>query len=471
MATTAALSTTSTTGLGLSGLSSGLDTSGIITKLMSVESAPQAALKSQLSTTTTYRTALQSLNSSVAAIATTASAAVKPGALVSFTTTSDSASVTAAASSTASAGTVSFNVDRIAQAQVSVSGTMTAWAAPADGSTKPSITLQVGSATPITVSALSTNLDDVVTAINGSGAGVTATKIAVGKDGSGAAQYRLQLRGPTGDGNGFAVYQGDSTSAPTLTTTQTQTAQSAQVTLYKGVAGAEQAITSTSNTFDDLLTGVDVTVSAVTTSPATLTVKADSTAASTSAQALTSSLITLFSGLASATAISTTTSSSGATSATSGSIFTGDSMVRNLKDTLLSAVSGAVDGKSPSTIGINLTKDGTITFDSSKFASAMASDPAGTTAMFQSIAGSVASAATAASDPYTGTLTKTVTSQQSTESDLTKQIGDWDTRLAAIQAQYTSQFNALETALNSLSSQASYLTSQITGLTTNYQSK
>lgn len=469
MATTAALSTTSTTGLGLSGLSSGLDTSGIITKLMSVESAPQAALKSQLSTTTTYRTALQALNSSVAAIAATASAAVKPGALASFTTTSDIASVTATASSTASAGTVSFSVDRVAQAQISVSGAMTAWPAPTDGATKPSITIQVGSGAGVTVDALSTNLDDVVTAINGSGTGVTATKIAVGPA-NGVMQYRLQLRGATGDGNGFTVYQGDSTAASPLVTTQTQTAQSAQITLYKGVAGAEQTVTSASNTFDDLLTGVDVTVSAVTSTPANLTVKADSTAASTSAQALTSSLITLFSGLASATAITTTTSSSGSTSATNGSIFTGDSMVRNLKDTLLSAVSGAVNGRSPSEIGITLTKDGTITFDSSKFAAAMSSDPAGTTSMFRTIAGAVAKAATAASDPYTGTLTKTVTGQQSTESDLTKQISDWDTRLATIQAQYTSQFNALETALNSLSSQASYLTSQISGLTTNYQS-
>lgn len=469
MVTSAALSTTSTSGLGLSGLSSGLDTSGIITKLMSVEAAPQNALKTQLTSTTTYRSALQSLNSSVAAIATTASAAAKAGALASFTASSDTASVTATASSTASAGSVSFTVDRIAQAQVSVTGTLAAWPAPADGTTNPSITIQVGSGTAKTVSAASTNLDDVVSAINGSGTGVTATKIAVGST-NGTTQYRLQLRGATGDDHGFSVYQGDSTSATALATTQTQTAQSAQITLYKGIAGAEQQVSSASNTFDDLITGVDVTVAAVSTSPATVSVAADSSAATTSAQALTSSLITLFSGIASASAISSTTSSSGSTSATSGSIFTGDSIVRAVNDSLLSAVSDAVGNTSPSSIGINLTKDGTITFDSAKFSAAMASDPTGTTAMFQTIAGRVAKAATGASDSYTGTLTQKVTSQQTTESSLTKQISDWDTRLATIQAQYTAQFNALEVALNSLSSQSSYLTSQINGLTTNYQS-
>ena len=45
--TGASLSTTSTSGLGLSGLSSGLDTSGIITKLMAIESQPQTQLKTQ----------------------------------------------------------------------------------------------------------------------------------------------------------------------------------------------------------------------------------------------------------------------------------------------------------------------------------------------------------------------------------------------------------------------------------------
>jgi flagellar hook-associated protein 2 len=469
MATSAALSTTSASGLGLSGLSSGLDTSGIITKLMSVESAPQTALKTQLTSTTTYRTALQSLNSSVAALATSAQSAAKAGALSSFTASSDAPGVTAKASSTASNGSVSFTVDKLAQAQVSVSGTLTSWPTPTDGTTTPSITIQVGTGTAKTVKAASTNLDDVVAAINGSGTGVTATKIAVGSL-NGTTQYRLQLRGATGDGNGFSVYQGADTTAPALATTQTQAAQSAQITLYKNVPGAEQQVSSTSNTFSNLITGVDVSVSAVSSATATVSVAADSTAATTAAQALTSSLTTLFSGIASASAISSTTSSSGSTSATSGSIFTGDSIVRAVNDSLLSAVSDAVGNVSPSSIGINLTKDGTITFDSSKFAAAMTSDPVGTTAMFQTIAGRVATAASGASDSYTGTLTQKVTSQQTTESSLTKQISDWDTRLATIQAQYTAQFNALETALNSLSSQSSYLTSQISGLTTNYQS-
>ncbi len=464
---------TSTTGLGLSGLSSGLDTTGLISKLMSIESAPQTALKARLATATSYRTALQSLNTSVAAITTTAQSAAKAGSLASFTATSDTSGVTAAATGTAAAGSLTFSVDAVAKAQVSVTDRMAAW--PETSSATPIITIATGSGSSAStkqVTAASTNLDDVVAAINGSGTGVTASKVAAGKDESGATLFRLQLRGATGAANSFAVHQGDSTSSPQLAAAQITAAQDASITLFKGVAGAEQTVTSSTNTFTQLLTGVDVTVSKPTDvdAPATVLVAADATAATTAAQTLTSSLATLFSGIAAASAITTGTSSSGGTS-TSGSVFTGDSSVRLLKDSLLSAASGAVDGRSPSAIGIVLTKDGTVSFDQSKFAAAMASDPTGTTAMFQKIAGRVATAADAASNQYTGTLTKKITSQQSTEATMTKDVSDWDTRLAVIQAQYTKQFNALETALNSLSSQSSYLTSQINGLTTNYQNK
>jgi flagellar hook-associated protein 2 len=468
----ASISSTSTTGLGLTGLSSGLDTSGIITKLMAIEAAPQTQLKSQLSTLQTHTTALQSLNTVVASVATTAKAALSAGALSSFTATSSSTAATATASSSAAAGSVSFTVDRLAAAQVSVTGAMTAWP---DTAAMPHITIQVGSgstATTKTVSAASNAIDDVVTAINAAGTGVTATKIAAGTDASGVVQYRLQLTGRSGEANAFALFQGDDATGTPVATTQVGVAQDARIVLYGGTS-AEQQVTSATNTFTSLLSGVDVTVSAASTTPIRVDVAADATAATTSATALTSGLVSLFSGIASATTITTSSSATGgsSSSATTGSVFTGDTLVRTVKDSLLSAVSDPVNGRSPSSIGISLTKTGTITFDSNAFAAAMKSDPAGTTAMYQAIAGRVSTAASAASDAYSGSISQAVTSEQARQSDMTSRISDWDTRLAAIQAQYQLQFNNLETALNSLSAQGTYLSSQITGLTTNYQSK
>jgi flagellar hook-associated protein 2 len=470
MATSATISTTSLTGLGLTGLSSGLDTSGIITKLMAIESAPQTQLKSRLTTLQTHTTALQSLNTAVASVATTAKSALGANALTSFTSTSSSSAVTATASSSASAGSVSFTVDRLAAAQTTVTPAMTTW----DTATMPSLTFRTGvngsTPTDTTVTFTSSNLDDVVAAINGKSLGITATKVAAGTDSSGATQYRLQLRSSTGAANAFAVSPGTSFSSGSTIGTTISTAADAQLTLYAGT-GAEQPVTSASNTFKNLLTGVDVVVTAASTTAVTVDVAADATAATTSAQALTTGLISLFSGIAASTAITTTSSTTGGTSSTSttGGVFTGDSMVRTVKDMLLAAVSGAVGGKSPSTIGINLTRDGTITFDQSTFEAAMKSDPAGTTAMYQSIATAVSKAANDFSDPLTGSVTAKITSEQGQQSSISSNISDWDTRLATIQQQYTLQFNALETALSNLSAQGNYLTNQIAGLTTNYQ--
>ncbi|MBW4043101.1 MAG: flagellar filament capping protein FliD [Acidobacteria bacterium] len=471
MATTSAsLSTTSLSGLGLTGLSSGLDTSGIITKLMAIESTPQTQLKNQLTTLQTHTTALQSLNSAVAALATTATAALGTNVLNSFSASTTSSAASATASSSSSPGSVSFTVGQLAASQVSVTGAMTTW--PDTSSTTPSITIQTGTgstATTKTITAASASLDDMVSAINSSGAGVSASKVAAGTDSTGAPQYRLQLTGTSGTANAFTVYEGANTAGTALPVTQITAAQDAQVTLYAGTA-AQQTVTSGSNTFSGLLSGVDVTVSATSTTPVTVNVAANATAATTSAQALTSALISVFSSIAASSAITTTSSTSGGTSssATSGSVFTGDPLVRNVNSALLSAATDPVNGQSPSTIGIDLTKDGTITFDQSAFAAAMASDPVGTTAMYQTIAGRVSGAAGSASDPYSGTISQQVTSETTQQSSLSTAISDWTTRLATIQAQYTAQFNTMETALNNLSSQSNYITSQISGLTTTY---
>lgn len=464
------MATASISGLGLSGLSSGLDTTTIINKLMAIEASPQTTLKSRLSTASSFRSALQSVNAAVAAVATSAKDAAKPGALTSFTTASTSSAVTATARSTAVAGSVSFTVDRLAATQISVSDAVP------DPSTAfgSSITVRTGSgatAKDTTITPASGSLDDLVAAVNTSGSGVTATKIAAGVVG-GTQQYRIQFASSTsGSAGAFTLVSGSSYAAGTpISTTTVATAQDAQLTLYGGTA-AEQVVTSASNTFSSLVSGVDLTVSATTSTAATITVTPDATAATASAQALVAGLSTLFSGIASATAVTTTTSSTGSKTSTSAGVLTGDGSVRLLKDSLLTAATDAVGGRSPAEIGIVVTKDGTVTFDQAKFAAAMKADSAGTTVMFQTIAGRVASTAAAASDPFTGTLSQKITSQQTTESGLTKEIGDWDTRLATIQAQYTKQFNDLETAMNALSSQASYLTSQIAGLTTNYQNK
>ncbi len=173
----------------------------------------------------------------------------------------------------------------------------------------------------------------------------------------------------------------------------------------------------------------------------------------------------IFSFVASKTAVSTTTNTSGTTTSAPG-VFAGDSTVRSVNQNILSAASLPVGTPptSPSEIGISITKTGTMEFDATKFAAALAADPAGTAAKVQEIAGRIATAATAASDKYNGTLTTTITGQQSEVRDLADRISDWDTRLASRQATLQRTYSGTRGGAQQHEGPATWLSSQLAGL-------
>ncbi|TFB95980.1 flagellar hook-associated protein [Cryobacterium adonitolivorans] len=432
-------------GLSIDGLISGQDTTTLINNLIAVEAIPQTLLKGKVSAAQNYTTAVQALNTKVAALADTATAAAKPASYNLYSATSSSSQVTATTSTGIAAGVLDVTVSRLAQNQVSVTGALTAW---------PDSTLTFtnagGTATVITPA--SGSLDDVVTAVNTAGLGITATKVAVGADG-----YRLQFSSTApGAAAAFSVTGG------TVPTTQVKAAQDAQVTLWAGTS-AEQVITSGTNTFANLLPGLDVTVSAVSTTPATLTVARDDTAITAIAAGLVTGLNDIFALISSRTAVSTTTDSTGKSVTTAG-LFAGDGTIRTVRQNLITSASMPVDGRSPSEIGISLTKTGTLEFDAEKFAAALAKDPAGVMKTVQEISGRVAGAAAVASDKYDGTLTATITSQQSQVRTMGLEISDWDLRLTAKRTSLERVYTAMESRLGELKAQSSWLTSQIASL-------
>ena len=436
-------------GLSIDGLISGQDTTTLINNLIAVEAIPQTLLKGKVSAAQNYTTAVQGLNTQVAALNDAATKAAKPASYDLYTATSSSSQVTATTSTGAAAGVLDITVGRLAQNQVTVTGPLTAW---------PDATLTLtdaaGKATVLTPA--STSLDDVVSAVNAAGLGITATKVAVGADG-----FRVQFSSAApGAAASFTLTGG------TVPTTQVKAAQDAQVTLWAGTT-AEQTITSGSNTFTNLLPGLDVTVQAVSTTPVTLTVTRDDAAISKIAGGLVSSLNDIFAVITNRSAVSTTTDSTGKSVTTAG-LFAGDGTIRTVNQNLLTAASMPVDGRSPSEIGISITKSGTLEFDAEKFAAALAKDPAGVMKTVQEISGRVASAAATASDKYDGTLTATITSQQSQVRTMGLEISDWDLRLTAKRTSLERVYTAMESRLGELKTQSSWLTSQINSLPDTY---
>jgi flagellar hook-associated protein 2 len=437
-------------GISLDGLASGLDTTALIGSIMQSEALPQTLLKNKSYDIQSMVSALQGLNGKVATLATQAAAAAKPGALDLYTATTSSDKVVATTTAVAKAGAIDFQVTKLAQTQVTVTPKVNAvvgW---------PYTTMTINSGgKDYLIEPLGSNLDDVVTAVNAAGAGVTASKVAVG-----GGDFRIQFTATkSGEAGKFTITD------PGSVFSDVKAPQDAELVLWPTSPTALQAtVKSSTNTFADVLPGVTLTAKEVSAAPVTLTVARDDAGITKVASDLVDGVNGIFSLVASKTAVSTTTNTSGTT--TNAGIFAGDSTVRSVNQSILSAASLPVGTppRSPSEIGISITKTGTMEFDATKFAAALAADPAGTAAKVQEIAGRIATAATQASDKYTGNLTTKITGQQSEVRDLADRISDWDTRLASRQATLKSTYSALEVAMSGMKAQQSWLTSQLAGL-------
>lgn len=444
-----------TTGIGIDGLISGMKSSEIIDKLIGLEANQQTLLAVKKSGLQSVVSALQSLNTKVASLGTAATAAMKTESWQAAKATSSSTAVTAVTSEGAQPATLSFTVDKLAASQ------STLYSLPAQYTDlQPSYTITRGGETT-TITALSSHIGDIVAAFNAEGTGVTASAVNVGT--AAAPVYKLQLTGSeTGEDNTFTVAVGNAAAGESLTSQELRAASDATITLFPGTPGATP-VTSTTNTFSGLLTGVDVTVSAETEEPVTLTVARDSKAMSTLAQNLVTNLNLVLSEITSRTTSGTGTAADGSSIVTAG-LLSGDTTIRLLQQQLLAAGSTSADGTDVASMGIVLGKDGTFTFDAEKFAAAYTADPAAVQAVVQKIAGTLDSAAKDASDPTDGTLTTSLKVREDEVKDLTDRIASWDDRLATRRAALVKTYAAMEVAMSKMQSTSNFLSQQIAQL-------
>jgi flagellar hook-associated protein 2 len=462
------------------GLTSGIDYSTMITQLMQIEAQPQNLLKTQLATVQSDASAMRQVNTAFAALGSAAQALTKAAAWNPAKATSSSTTVAASASAGAQAGSLSFSVDRLATAHSVVSAR--SW-------TSTTASFDLGSTLTISSRDAGTSfgtiemkdadgdgtvsLADAVTAINKSPLGLTATAVNTGSG------YRLQVASTaTGAAKAFDITsdtQGKTAYTPTTS------GQDAKITIGDVAAGL--SATSATNTFTGVMSGTSFTVSQQGVS-ASITVGTDTGSITSAVQALVDAA-----NKAVSTVQTNTDSSEGSTAALKG-----NSTLTNLASQILTQVSNAVGVTSagttkdwsPVTVGLQLTKDGkSIVFDAAKFSSALSSDPAlaqaiagGTTGagadnvggtpddtvVTDGIAARLSVLSEMASDSAGGIITTLANGQDTRAKDLQEQIDSWTLRLQQRQQTMTAQFNALETALNSLQGQSSWLTSQLKSL-------
>ncbi len=319
--------------------------------------------------------------------------------------------------------------------------------------------VRVGTATVTqTTSAGSGSLTDLVSAINSADLSYTANAVNTGTG------YRLQLTAKeTGADSTLtpdpAVFGG-------MAFTVLSEGTDAELTIQ---GDNPLTITSSTNTFNELLPGVTVTVNAVTDTPVTVSTEPDVEAVTTSVEELVTKLNELFTRVKDATA----NVPGGARS-----VLQGNRDARRVVDQLRNALVQATEGNSLTSVGvvgIELTRDGDLTFNKTAFADAFATEQSELSNLFSSADLSdesielgaldrlvtVAENATAVGEGYLFTAGE---SADRRIEDYGEQIEAFERRLELRESTLRRTYANLEVALGGLQSQSTYLASQLSSL-------
>lgn len=435
----------------VSGLASGLDTATIINQLMQLEAIPQNRLQAKAAVQEGAVISLQGLNSKFASLTTKAEELANPDAWAPLTASSSNEHVTVTAESGASAGTYDVTVKQHAKAHQLTFTTTAALDAriTPTGTTKVSLDLQDGEG-PVLLDTGDGTLQGLVDALNGADTGVRATTIKL-DDGT----YRLRVQSAeTGLESDFTLKNQDGTDF--LGGATEVLGQDAQVTI--GV----DTLSSASNTFTDIIDGVDFTIGAEVelNKSFDITVSRDSAGMADDVKALVDSINAALSQIDNLTSYDSTTKEAGP--------FVGDTLLRSLRANLVTSIYPS-DGGSMAELGIELDAEGRLVFDAEAFKAAYEADPAAVAARFTEgdtvgFAARIATVADTASDSVDGTLTLAIKGRESTIDRLEDSIADWDVRLEMRRLTMTRQFTAMETALSQMQSQGQWLAGQIASL-------
>jgi flagellar hook-associated protein 2 len=478
---TTSVSSTSSGTLSSLGIGSGLDSNGIVSKLVELERTPITLLQRAADKIQTKVSAFGAIQSSVTSFRDAAQKVADPTFWNSMTaTSSDTSTVKFSTSTGAAAGNYSVNVDKLAYAQTVVTKTATSASTNTIGAG--TLTFQTGTWTNGAFGGTGASVDVAITAtdtlenirdkVNNAKAGVTAA-IIVDSSGArltytstttGAANgFRVQAT-DTGDGNnldnaGLSSLAYDP-EAGTLGTDQAQAAQDASVRV-NGVV-----LTSATNTFSTALSNITFTVGKETSgTPATVTVAQDTVAITKAINDFATTYTALSDLLHADTKYDDSTKASGPLQGDATAV----SVLNQFRTTLGSGSTASGVFGTLSAIGLSISTTGGITVDSTKLTSAMA-NPAEVKKLFTAAGSGNGDDGIAV---RLRTLGNTMLSYDGTQASRTaglntliqnnqKQQDALDARATLYETRLKKQYTNLDTAMASLTSQSQYVTQMIT---------
>ncbi len=443
----------------LTGLSagSGVDTGTLVTSLVEAQFAARtAALKSKSDTLTAQISGISTIKSTLTGFSTALANLVKGGTLQTQPTSSNSSvlSATAITGAKLTGLSASVTVTRLATAQTARTTAAVASANRAASLGTGALTLTVGSGTPVSIDIGDGGIDAIAAGINASKSGVTASVVT---DANGGAF--LSVKGTTGTDNAFTLKGADGDAldigGSATKTSLVSTAQNAKLT----VDGIE--VERSSNTISDLVDGVKLQLSGVSTVPVTL---GSSTPTDTLTQAVNDVVATYNEVLAAITE---------QTDPITGNLRSdpaATSLLRSMKALSSKAlVGGAVSGipRTLSEIGVATNTDGTLRVDATLLAKQIAAYPDTVESMFSpsstnalGLSATLTALTTSATSTLTGLGASTVR-YTAAEADVAKQQDKVTDQSAQLTTRLTQQYASMNARVSAYKSTQTFLTNQI----------
>lgn len=452
-------------GISVPGVGSGLDINGLVSQLVALERAPaQTQIDSQRSNALSKISALGSLNSALDGIKSAFASLADGSAFTKRTASvSDSAVLSATATSAAVPGSFSVEVIALATSHKLSSGAF-ASAATSVGTGTLTVTVDSGSSV-LSIDSSNQSLTAIRDAINAApdNPGVDAS-IVTGADG---AHLILNAR-DSGTGGAISVTAsgGDGgldaltfvAGGPGNGLTEINPAQDAQVKIDGITVG------STGNTITDAIEGVTLNlIDALPGTAVEVTVAADKAAATAAINTFVKNYNTLVTTANNLASFNATTGSAGA--------LLGDSTLRAVRNDLSQTLATRATGAglaSLSDIGVRVGLDGTLSVDSTVFNAALDTSQASVVSLV-SEDGKFGQALTSVFDRFLGSDGSLVTRSESLNSalsDLDKRQEQLDRRIDATEARLRAQFSALDSLLAGLQSTSNFLSQQLAGVAT-----
>jgi flagellar hook-associated protein 2 len=440
------------------GFGSGLDIKQLVTDLSSASRDPKVARISTLTTQNQAQiSAVAQARSDLEGFADSLQQMIDDGSLRSTPTVSDDSvlSVTARAGLSADSFSATVVVNSLARAQTTYSAIVADKSAAIGTGT---MTLSVGGVNKtITIDATNNSLEGLATAINASGAGVSASIVA---DTGGS---RIVLKGATGEANAFTL-AADAGADPALAAfgygaggamALGQSAANATFTI-DGIAYSRAT-----NSIDDVIPGMALTLKkAAPGQPVDIGASRPLDMIRQTVGDFVSVYNQLKKSLTAAAGMSGTTSSL-------------RSLERELSDMVNKVLTSGSGISRLSDIGISSAKDGTLTLDSAKLEKALTADAGAVEALFSPRRDATHTATTdpgiagildairdkaVASDGAIGRISKSLADKSSS---LAEQLEKVEEREAAYKARLEKQYSALDVKLNAFKATQAYLEQQI----------